>query len=88
MVPPTYYTTVAQPGTIAAKEREACNAALARIVAGRAHSNFINYRVDNALTRDIANFADFIHYHANVAEKMNEGIVESLHLGAAATINF
>jgi hypothetical protein len=88
VVPPTYYTTVAQPGTIAAKEREACNAALARIVAGRAHSNFINYRVDNALTRDIANFADFIHYHANVAEKMNEGIVESLHLGAAATINF
>jgi hypothetical protein len=57
-------------------------------VAGRAHSNFINYRIDNAVTRDIANFADFIHYHANVAEKMNQGIIESLRVGAAAKIDF
>ena len=33
-----------KPGTAAAAEREACNAALQRIVAGRPHSNFINYR--------------------------------------------
>jgi hypothetical protein len=88
VVPPTYYTTIAQPSTVAGAEREACNAALARIVAGRAHSNFINYRIDNAVTRDIANFADFIHYHANVAAKMNQGIIESLRLGAAAKIDF
>ena len=88
VVPPTFYTTVAQPGTVAAAEREACNAALGRIVAGRPHSNFINYRVDNALTRDAANFADFIHYRPIIAEKMVEGIAASIRLGAAAKIEF
>ncbi len=33
-VPPTFHTTVPQPGTVAAIEREACDAALGRIVAG------------------------------------------------------
>ena len=47
VVPPTLATTVAKPGTVAAAEREACNAALAKIVAGRPRSNFLNYRVDN-----------------------------------------
>ena len=65
VVPPTFIHDGPQPGTAAAAEREACNAALERIVAGRPHSNFINYRVDNALTRDAANFADFIHYRAD-----------------------
>ncbi len=87
-VPPTYYTTVAQPGTPAAAEREACNAALRRVVAGRPHSNFINYRVDNAMTRDRANFVDFIHYRPDLAARMSEGIVASIRLGNAARIDF
>ena len=45
-----------------------CNVALKRIVAGRPHSNFINYRVDNALTRDRANFIDYIHYRSIICE--------------------
>jgi hypothetical protein len=88
VVPPTLYTTIAKPGTAAGLDREACNAALKRTVAGRPNSNFINYRIDNAVTRDIANFADFIHYRANVAHKMAEGIAESLRLGEAAKIDF
>jgi hypothetical protein len=88
VVPPTFHTTVAQPGTVAAAGREACNAALRQTVAGRAHSNFINYRVDNALTRDAANFADFIHYRPIIAEKMVEGIAASIREGDAAKIEF
>jgi hypothetical protein len=87
-VPPTLYPTVAQPGTLAAAESEACNAALRRVVAGRPHSNFINYRIDNAMTRDRANFVDFIHYRPNVAARMSEGIAASFELGNAAKIDF
>ena len=88
IVPPTLYTTVAKPGTVAAAEREACNSALARIVAGRANSNFINYRIDNALTRDRENFADYIHYRPKIARKMHEGIAASIRMGNAARIDF
>jgi hypothetical protein len=88
VVPPTFYPTVAKPGTVAGEEREACNAALKRTVAGRPHSNFIDYRVDNALTRDDANFADFIHYRPTIASKIHEGIAASIRLGEAAKIDF
>lgn len=87
-VPPTLSTMVAQPGTVAAAEREACNVALTRIVAGRPHSNFINYRVDNAMTRDRANFVDFIHYRPSLAARMSEGIAASIEVGNAAAIDF
>jgi len=88
LVPPTFHTTVPQPGSLGAREREACNAALARIVAGRRHSNFINFRVDNELTRNAENFADFIHYRGIIADKISEGIVASLRFGASAKIDF
>lgn len=88
IVPPTFHTTVAKPGTPAAVERDACNAALQRIVAGRPHSNFLNYRVENALTSDPENFADFIHYRPIIAARMVEGIAESITLGEAANVNF
>ena len=88
VVPPTLSTKVAQPGTAEAAEREACNSALRRVVAGRPHSNFINYRIDNALTRDDANFADFIHYRPILASRMSEGIAASIKLGNAAKIDF
>lgn len=88
VVPPTLHTVIAKPDTPAAAEREACNRALQKVVAGRPHSNFINYRTDNAMTRDIANFADYIHYRPAVASKMAEGIAESIKFGEAAKIAF
>jgi hypothetical protein len=88
VVPPTFHTKVAKPGTPEAAEQVACYAALKRIVAGRPHSNFINYRIENALTRDPDNFADFIHYRPIIADKMAEGIADSIKLGEAANINF
>ena len=77
-----------KPGTVAAAGTQACNARCKRLVAGRPHSNFIDYRVDNALTRDRANFADFIHYRAIIARRMEQGIADSIRLGEAAKIEF
>jgi hypothetical protein len=87
-VPPAFYTMLPRPGSVAATDREACNAALGRIVADRPRSKFINFRVDNALTRNTANFADFIHYRGAIAEKISQGIIASVRLGAAAKIEF
>lgn len=88
VVPPTFFSTVPEPGTTVAAERQACNAALRRIVTGRPHSNFIDYRIDNAMTRDRANFVDFIHYRPSLADRMAEGIAASIKLGNAARIDF
>jgi hypothetical protein len=88
LVPPTLASTVPPPGSALAAERQACNAALRRVVAGRPHSNFINYRVDNALTRDRANFVDYIHYRPMIAAKISDGIAASIREGEAAKIDF
>jgi hypothetical protein len=88
LVPPTFAATVPQPGSALAMERATCNSALRKIVAGRPHSNFINYRVDNALTRDRANFVDYIHYRPLIAARMSDGIAVSIRLGEAAQIQF
>lgn len=88
VVPPTLSTVIPKPGTPAGVVREACNAALKRVVAGRPRSNFINFRIDNALTRDRDNFADFIHYRPLIADRMAEGIADSIKFGEAAKINF
>jgi hypothetical protein len=88
LMPPTFYTMVPRPGSFAAAEHEACATAFRRIVAGRPRSNFIDDRVDNALTRDPANFADLFHYRAKIARKMEEGIAASIRLGQAAKVDF
>ena len=88
LVPPSFASTLPRPGTLGAAEEQACNAALRRLVAGRPRSNFINYRVDNELTRDRANFMDLGHYRAVIARKMEQGIAESIRLGGHAKIEF
>ena len=59
----------------------ACKAALARLVAGRPNSNFLDFRVDDPVTRDQKNFLDPIHYRAPVARLMEQRIAESLRVG-------
>jgi hypothetical protein len=80
--------TVPPPGSALAADRQACNAALQKLVAGRPRSNFIDYRIDSALTRDRANFVDFIHYRPLIATKISEGIIASIKQGASAKIDF
>jgi hypothetical protein len=86
--PPTFHRLVPEPGSAAAAHLAACNAAYKAIVAGRPHSNFIDYRVDNALTRDPANFVDMIHYRAGIARRLEDGVVASLRAGEGARIEF
>lgn len=87
-VPPAYHTMIPRAGSLASAEEAACKAALGKLVAGRARSNFIDFRVDNALTRDRANFMDFGHYRANIARRMEAAIAESIKLGDKARIEF
>jgi hypothetical protein len=88
LAPPTFFTIVPDPGTPAAAQQNACYLAYKSIVAGRPHSNFIDYRIDNELTRDPANFVDLIHYRAGIARKLEHGIAASIRSGAAAKIEF
>ncbi|WP_441237880.1 hypothetical protein [Bradyrhizobium sp. 930_D9_N1_4] len=88
VVPPTFAATVPKPGTETALDRNLCDVALKKVVAGRPRSNFISYRVDNELTRDRANFADFIHYRPTLARKIEQGIAASLRDGSSAKIDF
>jgi hypothetical protein len=88
LAPPAYYTMLPKPGSLAAAEDQACASALRKLVAGRPHSNFIDFRLDNPLTRDRANFMDFGHYRAPIARRMEQGIAESIKLGDQAQIVF
>lgn len=88
VVPPTFAATVPKPGTDLALDRAACDAALRTIVVGRPRSNFVSYRVDNELTRDRGNFADFIHYRSKLAGAIEQGVVASLRDGERARIDF
>lgn len=87
-VPPAFHTMIPRPGSAAAAEEDACKSALKRLLAGRPRSNFIDYRVDNALTRERAHFMDFGHYRATIARRMEQGIAESIRLGDKAKIEF
>jgi hypothetical protein len=88
MMPPNFFTIVPPQGSAGAARHEACKAAYRSIVAGRPNSNLIDYRIDNALTRDPANFVDLIHYRAIIARKLEQGIAASLRDGERAQISF
>jgi hypothetical protein len=88
LMPPTFYTIVPRPGSGEEAEREACKLAFKRVVPSRPHSNFIDYGIDNGLTRDPLNFVDLIHYRTKIAQKVQEGIVASIRLGDAAKVDF
>jgi hypothetical protein len=88
VVPPALASTLPRPGSAAAAEENACKAALKRVIAERPRSNLIDYRVDNALTRERANFMDIGHYRAIIARRMEQGIAESIKSGDRAKIEF
>jgi hypothetical protein len=88
VVPPAYYTMLPKPGRVAAAEEQACNAALRKVVAGRLQSNFIDYRVDNRMTRERAHFMDFGHYRAPIARRMEQGIAEGIKIREKAKVEF
>jgi hypothetical protein len=87
-VPPTFYTALPRAGSIEAAELEACKMTFKRIVAGRLRSDFIDYRIDNALTRDPENFVDLIHYRVKLARTIEQGIAASIQSGSGTKIDF
>jgi hypothetical protein len=88
IAPPTFYTAIPRSGSIEAAELQVCKMAFKRVVAGRSRSNFIDYGIDNALTRDPDNFVDLIHYRAKLARKIEQGIAASIQSGSGTKIDF
>lgn len=88
VMPPYFADDLPPADTRKGARLKACKAALAALVAGRPHSNFLDFRIDSALTRDPANFVDPMHYRAQVARRMEQRIAESLRLGNAGPSTF
>ena len=83
--PPLFYTQIARAGGVAAADDDACKKALKSAVEGRARGAFIDYRVDNALTRDPANFMDYVHTSARAARQMEREIAARVGLADKAS---
>ena len=82
VIPPTFYTAI--PLTLAAPRRRTLKPAkrLTDLLSPTGlFSSFLDYRIENTLTRDPANFVDLIHYRTKIARKMEERIGTSIRLG-------
>ena len=88
VMPPMIASNLPRPGTYEAGRLAACKAALARLVVGRPHSKFLDFRVDDPLTRDQKNFLDPIHYRALLARRMEHRIAESLRIDNGGQTTF
>lgn len=78
VMPPVYRVMLPRPGTQIAADLPDCKAALARRVAGRPHSGFLDYLVDGPIGRDPQNFMDQEHYRMNIARIIEARIVDVL----------
>ncbi|MGB9056960.1 MAG: hypothetical protein WCC50_00470, partial [Pseudolabrys sp.] len=88
VMPPFFANNIPRTGTREAARLAACKSALARLVAARPHSNFLDFHVDDPLTRDPKNFLDPVHYRAPVARRMEQRIAESLRVGNGGPTTF
>jgi hypothetical protein len=76
MMPPLYTTALPRPGTQDAADLLACKAALARRL-GRRGVAFLDYQLDDPISRDPRNFMDMKHYRDNVARIIEDGIIRA-----------
>jgi hypothetical protein len=83
VMPPRFYTEVPPDGTSAALRIRACKQAFASVVAGRARSGFLDFRIDNPATRDPRNFVDTRHYRAPIARRIERAIAAMIKDGRA-----
>lgn len=75
LMPPVYASYLPPSGSKPAAALERCKAALARIVKGRPHSGFLDFRVENVATRDVSNWIDNIHYRVALGPPMEQPII-------------
>ncbi len=77
-MPPVFYTGVPAAGSRDAAGLAACKDRLARSIAGRTRSAFVDFFVDSPITRDPHNFMDGGHMRNNVAHLMDARIAAAL----------
>jgi hypothetical protein len=78
VVPPIYAPLLEPANSAGALVETMCKSMLEASVTGRPRGAFLDFRVDNAVTRDPGNFADGVHYRNNVAREIEERIVAAL----------
>jgi hypothetical protein len=83
VMPPVYRAMLAHPGTQLAADLLACKAALARRVADRECSAFLDFLVDGPISRDPENFMDPQHYRLHIARIIESRIAAVLTPSAA-----
>lgn len=83
VMPPTFASFIPPAGSRGATGLAHCKDALKHLVAGRPHSGFLDFRVDDTITRDPRNFMDHLHYRGNVARLVEAGIAATI-LAASA----
>jgi hypothetical protein len=82
VMPPVYYKFLPAPGSTEAAGVRACKNALARAVAGRPRSGFLDFRVDSPAARNQANWIDNLHYRMALAAPIEQAIIPVLRGGA------
>lgn len=78
VMPPVFVTALPRAGSAEEANAAHCKASLARLVAGRPHSGFIDAFVDGPPTRDPMNFMDHTHYRASLAKIIESDIAAIL----------
>lgn len=81
VMPPVYYGFLPAPGSTMAAGVRACKDALARAVAGRPRSGFLDFRVDSPAARNQANWIDNLHYRMALAAPIEQAIISVLRDG-------
>lgn len=77
MMPPIYASLLAPAGGTEDQIIQACKVALATAAEAR-RGAFVDFRVDDAITRDPTNFMDGLHYRTNIARAIEDRIIAAL----------
>ncbi len=78
VLPPVFFTELPRNGSADAARLSQCKEALARLVAGRPGSAFLDFLRDTPVARDPKNFMDAAHYRAGVAMLIEAEIAKVL----------
>jgi len=81
IMPPRFFTDLPRSGSEDAARIDQCRQALARTVAARPGSAFLDFMHDTPATRDPMNFMDPGHYRSAIAMQVEAEIVRSLAPG-------
>ena len=85
VMPPVQASYLPAPDSPAALRFERCKQALARRVAGRPRSGFLDFRIDTPETRDQDNFFDRVHYKNPIAREIEDRIATVLRPTSTAS---